>query len=173
MHPIRVLELNEIRPSVHRFGVIGGEGLGFGDGDGGDGEDVHLQVWFRGGSGMFTLHSTPSTPSQVNIPLQPIAHISPEPHPNVFPSTHSAFDDNCLVQAQLDAAADTGAESWGAGGGSMVERSPSLAVLLLFATAVQFMIGVVNINGDARIAHIENSVIDSSRVTFGGPSVGS
>jgi hypothetical protein len=71
-------------------------------------------------------------------------------HPNVLPSTYAALD-NCFVQAQ---------------GGLAVEADALLA-------AVQFMIGVVNISGEARMAHIENSVIDSSRVTFGTPSVGS
>lgn len=73
-------------------------------------------------------------------------------HPNVLPSTQSALDSR-LVHAQ-------GLEGGAATGG-------------VLAAAVQFMIGVVKSIGDARMAHIENSVTDSSIVTLGGPRVGS
>ena len=141
-----------LRSALQCFGVMGGLGEGPGDGCGGCGGDGrHLQVWFRGGSGMLTSQETPSTPSQVKVPRQPIAHIVPfGKHPKVFPSTHSAFD-VCFVQAHVGG---------GAGGA-------------LTAAAVQFMMGVVNMRGEARMAHIENSVTDSSSVTFGGPRVGS
>eukprot|EP01052_Picozoa_sp_SAG31_P028285 SAG31_NODE_2719_length_5189_cov_4.394029_4_plen_129_part_00 len=98
---------------------------------------------------MFTLHDTPCTPLHVNVPRQPTAHIDPfGKQPKVFPSTHSASD-NLLVQ----------------------EQDSAEALGKTVSPAVQFIIGVVNSNGEARIAHIENSVIDSSSVTFGGPSV--
>ena len=110
---------------------------------------------------MLTLHETPSTPSQVKVPRQPTAHIVPfGKQPNVLPSTHSAFD-TCFVHEQ-------DAEGDGGDGGDNTSTPLLGGVLLL-----QFMIGVVNMRGEARMAHIENSVIDSSSVTFGGPSVGS
>ena len=146
---------NNVRKSAY-FGVMGGLGWGLGLGPGGcggcGGDDWHLQVWLRGGSGMLTSQETPSTPSQLNVPRQPTAHIVPSgKHPKVLPSTHSAID-ICFVQAHAGA---------GAGEATAV------------AAVVQFMIGVVNIIGEARMAHIENSVMASSSVTFGGPSVGS
>ena len=140
------------RYALQCFGVIGGlPGLGDGRGDG-CGEARHVQVWFRGGSGILTLQETSVTPLHVNVPRQPTAHIDPfGKHPKVFPSTHAAFD-SCLVHEQ-------------ACGGT--------AAVVASAATVQFMIGVVNRSGEARMAHIENSVMDSSSVTFGGPNVGS
>lgn len=75
----------------------------------------------------------------------------PGKHPNAVPSVHSACD-NLLVQAHV----------------AVVGNGATTASAL-----VQFMIGVVNSSGEARIAHIEDSVMASTRVTFGGPSVGS
>ena len=99
-----------------------------------------------------TLHETPWTPLQVKVPRQPTAHIFPSgSHPKVSPSMHGALD-ACFVQEHDGAGCATSGDA---------------------AVVVQFMIGVVNISGEARMAHIENSVTDSSKVTFGGPSVGS
>ena len=165
----KIFFCTSLRYGVHFFGVIGGLGLGFGEGEGegdgdGEGEAEHLHVWFLGGSGVSTLHETPCTPSHVNVPRQPIAHIVPSgKHPNVFPSTHSVFFDNCLVHAQEDGGDSSCSDGAAARTSAMVADAEAF-------TAVQFMIGVVKSIGEAKIAHIENSVIDSSNVTFGGPS---
>lgn len=141
-------------------GLGGGPGSGGGGPGGGDGDDLHTQVWFRGGSGMLTLQETPSTPSQVKTPRQPTAHIVPfGRHPNVLPSTHAACDSCFVHEHDVDGGEDDDDDD--------DDTAP------LSAAVVQFIIGVVNMRGDARMAHIENSVIDSSSVTLGGPSVGS
>ena len=125
---------------------------------------------------MFTSQRTPSTPSQVNMPRQPTAHIVPSgKQPNVLPSTHAAFVERRFVQAHVDdnddVSADRGATAPATA--AAAASSPVAVLVAVAGAAVQFIIGVVKSRGEASIAHIENSVMDSSSVTFGGPRVGS